>query len=88
MEVQIEKISSNLRKIGAALLSIGVGVSAATGFSMLDDSGPQSQQDQVSTSNSVSTGDVVKQIDQNKNKLDAVSDSGDSGNVDYTRFGC
>lgn len=88
MNLNLEKISTNMKKIGTAVLSVGIGISAATGLSMIDDSGPDTQQDQVSTADSVSTGEVVKQIDQNRNKLDAVSDSGDSGSVDYTRFGC
>ncbi|MFB6116035.1 MAG: hypothetical protein ABEK10_00850 [Candidatus Nanosalina sp.] len=56
MNLEIQKISQNVKKIGAGLLSIGIGASALAGFSILDD--PVPKKEKVSTGSSVSTQEV------------------------------
>ena len=82
----IEKVRENTRKITAAVVSVGLGASAAAGFALMDDSSEMKKSlDLANQDDDVSA--VDSEIEESKQKLETVAASSDK-EVKYTRLGC
>lgn len=85
MEDILKVVSENKKKVAAAVFSAGVGISAATGFALLED--PLAEDMNPVAQSSDSTQDVTAELDQRREKLKTVAASTDK-DTDYTRLGC
>lgn len=87
---EVEKvIRENTRKIGAAVFSAGLALSAAAGLPLLEDldDGDSSQPLEETVQQDEGADKVSKQIDQRQQKLETVSSEGEE-DMDYTRLSC
>lgn len=86
---QIEKLKERITSLKAIAVSAIIGVSAVAGAGVLVSDQPQ---DVVDTPDFEEQDEgpkqISNQIDENKDKLNALSSSENSGNTEYELMGC
>lgn len=86
MEI-VEKIRKNTKKFTAAVVSVGLGASAAAGFAVMEDNSDLNDSLNLVDQNDDEVTNVDSQIEENKQRLETVAASSDK-EVKYTRLGC
>lgn len=89
MDLDIEKLKGYANKSKTVVLSLGLGVAAVAGASILDDGSTDIKNDlQDKTDSSSQMDSIDTEIDENRNRLDTLSNADSDNGVDYTRLGC
>lgn len=86
----IEKLRERIDKFKAVAISAVIGISAVAGAGALTQT-PDEPQDIVDTPDMQqqdSPKEITNQIDENKDKLNALSSSNSSSNTEYELMGC
>lgn len=83
----LEDFRLHAKKFATAIFSIGVGISAAAGFTFIDDTPDLNDCLELLGHQKDQTSSIDSQIDESTQRLETMASSTDSG-VDYTRLGC